>query len=296
MSGTEMHPAARQWIETGRLLGVPFAPVAIGAPAPDAVPPTTPESPAGSGRAEVPAPTPPAPGSAPGSAPAPAPAPASAPAAPSPPGTSLLEGLPADPAAALAALADRYEREVVPRVTEYRFTRVVFGEGDPRARLMVIGEGPGAEEDRSGRPFVGPAGQKLEQMLGAMKLAREDVYIANVVKIRPPGNRTPLVPEIERCGPYLAAQIRVIRPAVILALGGPATKWLLGTEDGITRRRGVWASWVDDSVAGGPPFEVPVLPTYHPAYLLRNYTRETREQMWHDLQAVMARLAEVDAP
>ncbi len=110
------------------------------------------------------------------------------------------------------------------------------------------------------------------------------------------GSETPLVPEIERCGPYLAAQIRVIRPAVILALGGPATKWLLGTEDGITRRRGVWASWVDDSVAGGPPFEVPVLPTYHPAYLLRNYTRETREQMWHDLQAVMARLAEVGAP
>src|SRR5204863_9057577 len=106
---------------------------------------------------------------------------------------------------------------------------------------MFVGEAPGETEDRLGRPFVGPAGQKLDEMIRAMGLTREDVYIANVLKSRPPANRTPLQPEVDRCGPYLVDQIRIIRPRVLVRLGGPATKLLLATELGITRLRGIWS-------------------------------------------------------
>jgi DNA polymerase len=163
---------------------------------------------------------------------------------------------------------------------------IVFGEGSPDAEFVFIGEAPGESEDESGRPFVGPAGDKLNGMIAAMGLERSAVYIANVLKTRPPGNRTPLTAEIERCGPYLLAQLAVIRPKVIVTLGGPATKLLLASDLGITRLRGV-AAHVTIGTAEGAPLEVPVMPTFHPAYLLRNYTVETRAQVWSDLQAAL---------
>ena len=163
-------------------------------------------------------------------------------------------------------------------------TQTVFGEGDPDARLMFIGEAPGEDEDRTGRPFVGRAGQKLNEIIKAMGFAREQVYIANVLKSRPPENRTPLPNEVAACSPFLQGQVRIIQPVVIVALGGPASKLLLKTEMGITRLRGQWGAYSD----GTTP--VPVMPTFHPAYLLRNYTRETRQQVWSDMQAVLQRL------
>lgn len=165
-------------------------------------------------------------------------------------------------------------------------TQTVFGEGDAEARVMFVGEAPGEEEDRTGRPFVGRAGRKLDEIITAMGLRRRDVYIANILKARPPNNRTPLAHEVEACAPFLAEQIRIIRPRAIVALGGPSAKFLLQTQDGITRLRGQWASWIDPD--GG--LEVPVMPTFHPAYLLRNYTPQTRGQVWSDMQAVMARI------
>lgn len=166
-------------------------------------------------------------------------------------------------------------------------TGPVFGEGDPNARLVFVGEAPGADEDRTGRPFVGAAGQKLDQIIVAMGLTREAVYICNVLKARPPKNRTPLPDEVAANAPFLREQLRLIAPDVIVALGGPAAKFLLNTETGITALRGKWGSWVD---AAG--VSVPVMPTFHPAYLLRQYTPEVRGQMWADMQAVMDRLSQ----
>jgi uracil-DNA glycosylase len=166
-------------------------------------------------------------------------------------------------------------------------TQTVFGEGNPCAQIMFIGEAPGEEEDRTGRPFVGRAGQKLDEIIKAMKLSRDDVYIANILKSRPPENRTPLPNEVDACAPFLAEQIRIVQPMVIVALGGPASKMLLGTETGITRLRGQWGWYVDNAL------RIPVMPTFHPAYVLRNYTVETRQKVWSDMQAVMQKLLEV---
>lgn len=168
-------------------------------------------------------------------------------------------------------------------------TNLVFGEGSPNADLVFVGEAPGETEDQTGRPFVGKAGQKLDEMIAAMKLRREDVYIANVLKSRPPNNRTPLQTEVDGCGPYLIEQLCILRPRVIVTLGGPATKLLLATEVGITRLRGTWGAWQAPAWTG-LDLSVPVMPTYHPAYLLRNYTAQTRGEVWADLQAVMARI------
>jgi uracil-DNA glycosylase family 4 len=161
-------------------------------------------------------------------------------------------------------------------------TKLVFGVGDPSAQLMFIGEGPGANEDLQGEPFVGRAGKKLDEMIKAIGLSRESVYIANIVKCRPPENRDPAADEIAICSPVLDAQIEAIQPKVIVTLGGPSTKTLLGTKVGITRLRGQWHSYRD----------IPVMPTFHPAYLLRNYTRETRMMVWEDLKAARARMEE----
>ena len=163
-------------------------------------------------------------------------------------------------------------------------TQTVFGEGAPDAELMFIGEAPGEHEDRTGRPFVGRAGRKLDEIINAMGLARPDVYIANVLKSRPPANRTTLPSEVEQCAAYLAEQIRIIQTKVIVGLGGPAVKWLLGTNVGITRLRGQWDTFTSAEVS------VPVMPTFHPAYLLRNYTPDTRGKVWSDMQQVMAYL------
>jgi DNA polymerase len=160
------------------------------------------------------------------------------------------------------------------------YTQTVFGIGNPNAQLMFIGEAPGAEEDLQGIPFVGEAGKKLNEIITAMGMQREDVYIANVLKSRPQNNRTPTAEEIAKCAPFLAKQIAIVEPEVIVALGAPASQFLLSTTAGITQLRGKWCSYEG----------ICVMPTFHPAYLLRNYTNETRTQMWSDMQQVMAKL------
>ena len=165
------------------------------------------------------------------------------------------------------------------RLSEKR-KKVVFGEGAPDARLMFIGEGPGAEEDRTGRPFVGQAGQLLDRMVVAMGLDRGQTYIANVVKCRPPGNRDPKDDEIAACSAFLDQQIEFIRPDVIVALGRFAANRLTGTDKPLGALRGKWSRYKG----------VPLVATYHPAYLLR--TPADKRKVWDDLKLVMAKLAE----
>lgn len=167
------------------------------------------------------------------------------------------------------------------RLHEVR-TKVVFGEGDLRARLVFVGEGPGYEEDQSGRPFVGRAGQLLDKIISAMGLARPAVYICNVVKCRPPENRTPAPEEAAACWPYLEEQLMLLRPKVIVALGSPAAKTLLRTSEGITSLRGQWREWRG----------IRVMPTYHPAFVLRQYTPTIRGQVWEDMRKVAEYLKE----
>ena len=191
----------------------------------------------------------------------------------------------------LAELFERHELECEHCTNVRGHIQTVFGEGSPDADIFFVGEAPGETEDRIGRPFVGAAGQKLDEMIRAMGLRREDCYIANVLKSRPPENRTPLAEEIERCGPYLVDQILIVNPKVIVTLGGPATKLLLKVDLGISKLRGVWAEWIPPpSTRRGP---IPVMPTHHPAYLLRNYTVETRKEVWSDLQAVTRKITQL---
>lgn len=161
---------------------------------------------------------------------------------------------------------------------------IVFGVGDPGAALMVIGEGPGHDEDLQGDPFVGAAGQMLDKMLlNVVGFAREQVYIANIVKCRPPGNRNPLPDEIAACRPYLERQILAVRPKVLLVLGSVALKSLLDTTSGIMKMRGAWTEWRG----------IPVMPTFHPAYLLRN--PDDKRKTFEDLKALKARFDEFQA-
>ena len=155
---------------------------------------------------------------------------------------------------------------------------IVFGAGNPGAELMFVGEGPGADEDAEGVPFVGKAGQLLTKMIEAMTFSRDQVYICNVVKCRPPGNRNPEPEEIAACEPFLKAQIEAIKPKVIVALGKFAAQTLLRDDTPITRLRGQWKRYEG----------IPLMPTFHPAYLLR--TPEDKKLAWLDLKAVMARL------
>ena len=186
-----------------------------------------------------------------------------------------------DPGALLAALRDQIGDCQRCKLCQDR-TNIVFGVGDPRAKLMFVGEGPGADEDAQGEPFVGRAGQKLNEMIRAIGLERKDVYIANVVKCRPPGNRDPEPDEVATCSPFLFRQIESIRPAVIVTLGSPASKSLLDTKAGITSLRGRFGAFRG----------VPVMPTFHPAYLLRKYTPENRRAVFDDLKAARARIDE----
>jgi uracil-DNA glycosylase len=156
--------------------------------------------------------------------------------------------------------------------------KIVFGDGSPKADLVFIGEGPGADEDAQGIPFVGRAGKLLTQMIEAMGLQRKDVYICNVVKCRPPQNRAPEPDEVETCSPYLIRQIDVINPKVLVCLGAVAAKTLLETNRGITQFRGQWLEWRGRKL----------MATYHPAYLLRN--PNAKGEVWKDLQKVMAEL------
>jgi uracil-DNA glycosylase len=183
--------------------------------------------------------------------------------------------------------ADKIEGDTLERIREdlgectrcrlhERRHKIVFGAGNPSAKLVFVGEGPGADEDAQGLPFVGRAGKLLNQMIEAMGLKREDVYICNVVKCRPPENRAPEKDEVATCSPYLMRQIDAIRPQVIVCLGSVAAQTMLSTNQGISRFRGQWLEFRGTRL----------LATYHPAYLLRNPA--AKPEVWKDLQKVMA--------
>ncbi len=166
-------------------------------------------------------------------------------------------------------------------------TQTVFGQGSPGARLVFVGEAPGYEEDRQGLAFVGRAGQLLTRMIAAMGLTREEVFICNVLKCRPPDNRDPSADEILACSPHLTEQLAIIQPEVLVALGAPAAKTLLNTAESIGRLRGRFHDYYLSGVTGeGAP--TPLMPTYHPAYLLRSPAQKSKA--WEDLQMVMTRL------
>jgi uracil-DNA glycosylase len=161
--------------------------------------------------------------------------------------------------------------------------KIVFGTGNEQARLVFVGEGPGADEDAQGLPFVGRAGQLLTQMIEGtarkegIELLRKDVYICNVVKCRPPENRTPETDEMQTCGQFLTRQLLAIRPKAICALGATAAKFLTGSKEGVTRMRGNWYKWHD----------IPLMVTYHPSYLLRAYNTVPKREAWEDLKRVL---------
>lgn len=244
--------AARQFVQTSKLLGVDFVPIAGGAVA-------TPRADAEHSAVPTPAVIDTRTG---------------------------IDRMPAsgasdpDKAARLAALREEHDATCPHCTRATAHTRTVFGDGDPGARLMFIGEAPGADEDREGIPFVGRSGQLLNTMIEAMGLTRQGVYIANVLKARPPNNDTPTAEEAALCGPFLARQIEIIAPDVIVTLGNPATQYLLQTRQGIMSLRGRWQSY----------HGIPVMPTFHPAFVLRQYTVENRRKVWSDLQEVMTRL------
>jgi uracil-DNA glycosylase family 4 len=195
--------------------------------------------------------------------------------------------LPAAPAPSLFDAANKITDDSLLRIREdlgectrcklhkHRHT-IVFGDGNPNAQLVFVGEGPGADEDAQGLPFVGRAGKLLTQMIEAMGLQRKDVYICNVVKCRPPENRTPEEDEVSTCSPYLLRQLDVISPKVIVCLGAVAAKTLLKTNRGISHFRGQWLDFHSSKL----------MATYHPAYLLRN--PNAKPEVWKDLQKVMA--------
>jgi DNA polymerase len=157
---------------------------------------------------------------------------------------------------------------------------IVFGAGDPHARLVFVGEAPGREEDKVGQPFVGEAGRLLDRILFAMGMTREEIYICNVEKCRPPNNRDPRAEEIEACEPFLKRQLAAIRPQLIVALGRFAAQALLRDQTPISRLRGNWREYEG----------IPLMPTYHPDYLLRNPT--AKREVWEDMKQVMKRLQE----
>ncbi len=211
------------------------------------------------------------------------------------PGVSPAVSAPAPQSEAKGAESVRSKPEGVPSVNLSRIREeigdcsrcklskgrknIVFGEGNPQAVLVFVGEGPGQEEDQQGRPFVGAAGQLLTDIIvKGMKLKREDVYICNIVKCRPPANRNPEPDEVEACEPFLIRQLQTINPCVIVALGNVAVKTLLKTSEGITALRGKWHAYQG----------IPLMPTFHPAYLLRN--PKDKKLVWEDIQQVMTRL------
>lgn len=201
-------------------------------------------------------------------------------------------GKPADPLSVLPSLAPQNDTlDLIRldigdckrcRLSEGRLN-IVFGVGNEQARLVFVGEGPGADEDEQGIPFVGRAGQLLTQMIDntasreGIAISRNDVYICNVVKCRPPENRTPQPDEMETCGQFLYRQLMTIKPKAICALGSTAMKALLNTKEGITKARGKWHKWN----------EIPVMPTYHPSYLLRQYNQEAKREAWLDLKTLL---------
>jgi DNA polymerase len=164
--------------------------------------------------------------------------------------------------------------------------RVVPGEGNPNTRLVFVGEAPGADEDAKGRPFVGRSGKLLEKIINAMGFMRQDIYICNILKCRPPKNRAPKREEIEMCLPFLQQQLEIIQPEIIVALGASAAHTLLKTKKPIGELRGRFHDYYTSE--GAEPIKL--MPTYHPAYLLRNYNVDNRRRVWQDMQKVVAEL------
>jgi uracil-DNA glycosylase len=193
----------------------------------------------------------------------------------------------ADPIAALKLIREDLGDCTRCKLHQQGRKQIVFGVGNPRAELMFVGEGPGADEDAQGEPFVGRAGQLLNNMIKAMGLRREDVYIANIVKCRPPGNRTPERDECETCSPFLMRQIAVIKPKVIVALGAVAAKNLLAINAPMSELRGRWYDFKPAGVRSGDPSwtGARLAVTYHPAFLLRDPRQ--KGEAWKDLQMVM---------
>lgn len=165
-------------------------------------------------------------------------------------------------------------------------TNAVPGEGNQSARILFVGEGPGADEDAQGRPFVGRAGQLLDKIIAGCGLKRSDVWIGNILKCRPPDNRDPRPDEIINCFPYLQRQIEIINPEIIVALGAPAARTLLNTNKTIGQLRGQFDEYY--AGLGRPPIKL--MATYHPAYLLRNYSHENRKRVWEDMKKVLTEL------
>jgi len=169
-------------------------------------------------------------------------------------------------------------------------TNLVFGDGNPAARVMLIGEAPGADEDRAGKPFVGVSGQLLDRMLGWIGLDRASVYITNVIYWRPPGNRAPTAAELVACQPFVERHVELVAPAVMVAVGGAAAKQLLQRNDGITRLRGRWHLYESPGTRGA----IPLMPLYHPAYLLRQPAQ--KRDAWRDLLTLRAKLDSLGFP
>lgn len=188
--------------------------------------------------------------------------------------------------AALAALDQSHVRKCEKCPLHRGRKQTVFGTGNPRPDLVFVGEGPGADEDEQGLPFVGRAGQLLTAMIAAMTLTREQVFICNVVKCRPPGNRTPTDDEMAACLPYLVRQLAILRPKVIVTLGRPASQTLLGSTTAIGQLRGRWHDFPTPALAGLSLSQCRLMPTFHPAYLLRSPGEKGKS--WSDLKEVMS--------
>lgn len=180
----------------------------------------------------------------------------------------------------LRAALDSFEGCALKRTA----TNLVFARGNPRADVMFIGEAPGAEEDRAGLPFVGASGRLLDRMLSFIGLDEQSVYITNILFWRPPGNRNPTDPEVAACLPFVRRHIALMRPRVVVTLGRPAMNAVLGINERITRARGRWFEYVDDSLDA----PIPAMPTFHPAYLLRNPAQ--KRESWMDLLTLRERL------
>ena len=191
---------------------------------------------------------------------------------------------PGDPAARLAALRGGALADCRACKLHGGRRNVVFGVGDPSARVMFVGEGPGADEDRLGEPFVGRSGELLDRIIAAMGLSRAEVYIANIVKCRPPGNRDPEPDEVAACEPYLQEQIRIVQPEAVVALGKVAAVTLLRVDTSLAQLRGRWHTYEG----------IPLRATYHPSFLLRQ--PDMKRAAWQDVQAVMERLGLERAP
>jgi uracil-DNA glycosylase len=212
---------------------------------------------------------------------------------PSAPATAVAPTLAADPSEtrALAAAATTLDdlRAVMDAYEgcglKKRATQLVFADGNPEAQVMLVGEGPGENEDLEGKPFVGRAGQLLDRMLKAIGLDRTKVYIANMVPWRPPGNREPTADELALCAPFLHRQVELVAPKILVTLGNVPTQALFDTKSGITRMRGQWRDLTINSLT------LPALPTLHPAYLLRQ--PGAKAQAWADMLALKARMREV---